>query len=135
MPHLAPWPAAPKPNTRPRRKLRFSIRDLLWLTLVAALLAGWITDGRHLVAERETAIRGILYPEQGDDYRDKTKLSLYSYLTFPCGTPAAEYNRRLDALAQQMSLHREILEELRAEGDHPDLPRLRKHQTTEQSGH
>jgi hypothetical protein len=118
MPQVLPWPGTPQPKTRPRRKLR--------LTLAAALVAGWITDGRRLVAERETAIRGIIYPEQGDDYRDKTKLSIYSYLSFPCCTRGAEYKRRLDALTQTMSINLEILAELRAESDNPDTPKLRK---------
>ena len=34
-----------------RRFLRFSIRDLLWLTLVVALALGWFVRERQLRAE------------------------------------------------------------------------------------
>jgi len=30
---------------------RFSIRDVLWLTVVVALAAGWLTDRTHLASE------------------------------------------------------------------------------------
>ena len=36
--------------------MRFTIRDLLWLTVVVALVVGWLVDRRRVVAERE-AIR------------------------------------------------------------------------------
>jgi len=35
-------------------KLRFTIRDLLWLTLVAALIVGWWVDRRSI--QRQSAI-------------------------------------------------------------------------------
>jgi len=34
-------------------KLRFTIRDLLWLTLMVALCAAWWIDRRHLVASHD----------------------------------------------------------------------------------
>jgi len=36
-------------------RLRFTIRDLLWLTLVVALVVGWWVDHRHL-APRPTEL-------------------------------------------------------------------------------
>jgi hypothetical protein len=42
-------------------KLRFSIRDLLWLTLVAALVMGWIVSdyqkGKQLQLEKDARER------------------------------------------------------------------------------
>ena len=34
---------------------RFTIRDVLWLTVVAALAVGWWIDRRHYVADAEKA--------------------------------------------------------------------------------
>src|SRR5262245_24257857 len=34
-------------------KLRFSIRDLLWLTLVAGMAVGWLLQTRRLTRERD----------------------------------------------------------------------------------
>ncbi len=41
-------------------KLRFSIRDLLWLTLVAALCVGWWIDRCKLKAAEEKAVLQVL---------------------------------------------------------------------------
>lgn len=41
-------------NTDPipkSNRLNFSVRDLLWLTLVAALIAGWLLDHRRFTRE------------------------------------------------------------------------------------
>jgi hypothetical protein len=46
-----------------RIKLRFSIRDLLWLTLVAALVVGWWIDRARLNTKLQAAI-------QKDKYKD-----------------------------------------------------------------
>ena len=42
----------------PGMKFRFSIRDLLWLTLVVAILVSWWLDHRHLM--------GVIH--QDDDF-------------------------------------------------------------------
>jgi hypothetical protein len=34
-------------------KLRFSIRDLLWLTVMVALLLGWLFDRQALIHQRD----------------------------------------------------------------------------------
>jgi hypothetical protein len=34
-------------------RLRFTIRDLLWLTVVVALAVGWSLNRKQLIAERE----------------------------------------------------------------------------------
>jgi hypothetical protein len=36
-------------------KLRFSIRDLLWLTLMVALVVGWYVDRSRLAVRQEQA--------------------------------------------------------------------------------
>jgi hypothetical protein len=38
--------------------MKFSIRDLFWLTVVAALSVGWVVDRQRLAARDET-IRGL----------------------------------------------------------------------------
>lgn len=40
-------------------KLRFSIRDLLWQTLVVALVVGWWFDSRGRIRQHETDIQRI----------------------------------------------------------------------------
>jgi hypothetical protein len=39
-----------------RRFFRFSVRDVLWLTLVVALGLGWCLRDRQLISERDRAI-------------------------------------------------------------------------------
>jgi hypothetical protein len=39
-------------------RLRFTIRDLLWLMLVAALAVGWLLDHRHPRFSTATYYRG-----------------------------------------------------------------------------
>jgi hypothetical protein len=43
-------------------RLRFTIRDLLWLTLVVALVVGWWLDHRRIVdlEDRVTTLRQVL---------------------------------------------------------------------------
>ena len=42
-------------------RLRFTIRDLLWLTVVVALVVGWWVDRRHFVEFRhEQAVNALL---------------------------------------------------------------------------
>jgi hypothetical protein len=43
-------------------KLRFTIRDLLWLTLVVALAVGWWLDHRRLTPWVETGGQGVIAP-------------------------------------------------------------------------
>jgi hypothetical protein len=64
--------------------LRFTIRDLLWLTVMAGMALGWCVDRRRVANERD-AIQFKLYEErfehgmlqwemyQHDDYRWKEK--------------------------------------------------------------
>src|SRR5262245_44316008 len=42
---------------KPIIRLRFSIRDILWLTLIVALAAGWFIDHRRLTAPALTPPR------------------------------------------------------------------------------
>jgi len=41
--------------------LRFTIRDLLWLTLVVALCVAWWIDRRHLVTSHEKFMQHLSY--------------------------------------------------------------------------
>ena len=53
-----------------RDLFRFSIRDVLWLTLVVALALGWWIDGQRLSAE---ALRTkIAYSERAYKWRGRT---------------------------------------------------------------
>jgi hypothetical protein len=47
--------AAPVPPSRRRRWLGFTIRDLLWLTLVVALAVGWWIDRSAIRGELDNA--------------------------------------------------------------------------------
>jgi hypothetical protein len=49
----------PTPPRRKRLRFRFTIRDLLWLTLVVALVLGWWIDQRTLRDERAADQRTI----------------------------------------------------------------------------
>jgi len=40
-------------------RLRFTIRDLLWLTLVVALALGWWIERRNLIASYERDIQNL----------------------------------------------------------------------------
>jgi hypothetical protein len=39
------------------RSMRFSIRDLIWLTVVVALVVGWMIDRRQLIDRYDNYIR------------------------------------------------------------------------------
>jgi len=41
-------------------RLCFTIRDLLWLTLVVALTAGWRLDHRRLAAPKRDVLVGVV---------------------------------------------------------------------------
>ena len=43
-------------------RLRFSIRDLLWLTVIVALAVGWWLDHRRLTEWDDTGGPGIIAP-------------------------------------------------------------------------
>jgi hypothetical protein len=43
-------------------RLRFTIRDLLWLTLVVALIVGWWLDHRRLQSQILTGGEGTVIP-------------------------------------------------------------------------
>lgn len=45
-------------------KLRFSIRDLLWLTLVLALVVGWWIDREHNRKTHVAELGGVLFRTQ-----------------------------------------------------------------------
>ena len=44
-------------------KLRFTIRDLFWLVVLAAVLVAWWLDRKHLAADR-TAWKSAVYAEE-----------------------------------------------------------------------
>jgi hypothetical protein len=46
-------------------RLRFTIRDLLWLTVVVALAVGWWLDHSRLIAGNEMEIRRGSNPRYG----------------------------------------------------------------------
>jgi len=48
-------------------RLRFSIRDLLWLTLAVALVAGWWVDCRRLGVD----VAPLLITEAGSHFRER----------------------------------------------------------------
>jgi hypothetical protein len=47
-------------------KLRFSIRDLLWLTAVVALTVGWWLDHSRLIAKHEELVNAAEYQKAKD---------------------------------------------------------------------
>jgi hypothetical protein len=49
--------------------LRFTIRDLLWLTLVAALVVGWWVDHRNVVLQRDELLQKVAQYEKLDLYQ------------------------------------------------------------------
>jgi hypothetical protein len=49
-------------------KLRFTIRDLLWLTLVVAMAVGWWMDHHNVVLERDQLLQKVAQYEKLDLY-------------------------------------------------------------------
>ena len=48
-------------------RLRFTIRDLLWLTVVVAMGLGWWLHDRSMVAERNAIIKNLTTWKQTSD--------------------------------------------------------------------
>jgi hypothetical protein len=49
-------------------RLRFTIRDLLWLTVVIALVVAWWLSDRRRITERDAAIKNLT--DWGGNIRD-----------------------------------------------------------------
>ena len=57
--------------------LRFTIRDLLWLTALAAVLVAWWLDHRRLTKQYEDYQRWIMTTLMDRVHSDKTRLTAW----------------------------------------------------------
>ncbi len=73
----AAWGTAMTETKPKRRWFRFSIRDLFWLTFVAAVFAAWYSDHRKWTFYyREAADRGTRLAKERDDMETTTNAQL-----------------------------------------------------------
>ena len=54
-------------------RLRFTIRDLLWLTLVVAVLTAWWLDRQQLMEWRQSPYRAFINNPPSDDDGQPTR--------------------------------------------------------------
>jgi hypothetical protein len=112
------WLPLPPPRTHPRRKFRFPLRDLFWLTLIAAIAVGWGIDYGRSRYERaavmgQSATLNDLQPRRVFRSRGKL-LSVDEHLAESISLLQAEPREYPQRLGKWIDYQRDLLEKLYA---------------------
>lgn len=94
MHQIETWAVTPASKNHRSIKFRFSIRDLLWLTLVVALAVGWLADNRRLLQQRWGVMSQMVVVNDFAEARNWTDQQLEAAFLQAYPDPA-QYKQRL----------------------------------------